>query len=214
VSVLTEAGKRWEGNVALSLANINNFGLIEIYETLLNRARAMSIDANTADDGANNALLLATGYLNDLYVVLGNEAFADAANSTIAVDQGSNITTVNTSRFAFEGQVANVLEEELGLLRGRDDLLAPGVRVAPIYNRMYWNYTRGINSGEAFYALNYNIREASTVPPPTAPWMPPMPSGCSRRVTEMRTAIISLQLRVTTVCSKAPYSPGRPDPSP
>ncbi|NBP24066.1 MAG: hypothetical protein EBU81_05840, partial [Proteobacteria bacterium] len=26
VSVLTEAGKRWEGNVALSLANINNFG--------------------------------------------------------------------------------------------------------------------------------------------------------------------------------------------
>ena len=164
VSVLTEAGKRWEGNVALSLANINNFGLIEIYETLLNRARAMSIDANTADDGANNALLLATGYLNDLYVVLGNEAFADAANSTIAVDQGSNITTVNTSRFAFEGQVANVLEEELGLLRGRDDLLAPGVRVAPIYNRMYWNYTRGINSGEAFYALNYNIREASTGP--------------------------------------------------
>ncbi len=164
VSVLTEAGKRWEGNVALSLANINNFGLIEIYETLLNRARAISIDSGYDDPSANNALLLAAGYLNDLYVVLGNEAFADAANSTIAVDQGSNITTVNTSRFAFEGQVSNVLEEELGLLRGRDDLLAPGVRVAPIYNRMYWNFTRGINAGEAFYALNYNIREAASGP--------------------------------------------------
>ncbi|MFM8337649.1 MAG: hypothetical protein ACKODK_18985, partial [Opitutaceae bacterium] len=184
VSVLTEAGKRWEGNVALSLANINNFGLIEIYETLLNRARAISIDAGYDDPSANNALLLAAGYLNDLYVVLGNEAFADAANSTIAVDQGSNITTVNTSRFAFEGQVANVLEEELGLLRGRDDLLAPGVRVAPIYNRMYWNYTRGINSGEAFYALNYNIREAAsgpatngTVDAADAQWMFPQGHG-------------------------------------
>ncbi len=184
VSVLTEAGKRWEGNVALSLANINNFGLIEIYETLLNRARAISIDSGYDDPSANNALLLAAGYLNDLYVVLGNEAFADAANSTIAVDQGTNITTVNTSRFAFEGQVSNVLEEELGLLRGRDDLLAPGVRVAPIYNRMYWNFTRGINSGEAFYALNYNIREAAfgpatngTVDAADAQWMFPQWHG-------------------------------------
>jgi hypothetical protein len=184
VSVLTEAGKRWEGNVALSLANINTFGLIEIYETLLNRARAISIDSGYDDPSANNALLLAAGYLNDLYVVLGNEAFADAANSTIAVDQGSNITTVNTSRFTFEGQVANVLEEELGLLRGRDDLLAPGVRVAPIYNRMYWNFTRGINSGEAFYALNYNIREAAsgsatngTVDAADAQWMFPQGHG-------------------------------------
>jgi hypothetical protein len=78
-SILTEAGKRWEGNIALSLASINNFGLIEIYETLLNRARAISIDSGYNDPSANNALLLATGYLNDLYVVLGNEAFADAA---------------------------------------------------------------------------------------------------------------------------------------
>ncbi|MEN9675516.1 MAG: hypothetical protein RIS76_1412, partial [Verrucomicrobiota bacterium] len=36
-SILTSAGKRWEGDVALNLANINNYGLIEIYETVLNR---------------------------------------------------------------------------------------------------------------------------------------------------------------------------------
>jgi hypothetical protein len=184
VSVLTEAGKRWEGNVALSLANINNFGLIEIYETLLNRARKISIDSGYDVAAANDALLLATGYLNDLYVVLGNEAFADAANSTIAVDQGSTSASVNTSRFAFEGQVANVLDEELALLRGRDDLLAPGVRIAPVYNRLVWNYTRGINSGEALYALNYNIREPvsgtsanGTVDAADAQWMFPQGHG-------------------------------------
>ena len=31
--------------------------------------------------------------------------------------------------------------------------------VAPVYNRLVWNYTRGINSGEVIYALNYNIQE-------------------------------------------------------
>src|SRR5690606_19640934 len=39
VSILTQAGTRWEGDVALNLDNIEDFGLIEIYETLLNRAK-------------------------------------------------------------------------------------------------------------------------------------------------------------------------------
>ena len=34
----------------------------------------MSIDANTNDPDTNNALLLAAGYLSDLYTLLGNEA--------------------------------------------------------------------------------------------------------------------------------------------
>ncbi len=159
VSVLTQAGRRWEGDVALSLENIDNFGLIEIYETVLNRAKTMSIDSGYDYGAANDALLLAAGYLNDLYTILGNEAYADAANPTISVDDTATLTEVNTARFAFEGQVANVLEEELALLRGRDDFLAPGVGVAPSYNRLYWNYTRGIAAGEALYAVNYNIRE-------------------------------------------------------
>ena len=159
VSVLTQAGKRWEGNVALSLSSINDFGLIEIYETLMNRAKTISIDAGYDYGAANDALLLAAGYLNDLYVILGNEAYADAADPTISLDSGGVATEVNTTRFAFEGQAANVLEEELMLLRGRDDSQAPGVRVSPVYNRLIWNYTRGINSGEALYALNYNITD-------------------------------------------------------
>jgi hypothetical protein len=102
---------------------------------------------------------LAAGYLSDLYTILGNEAFADAANPTISLDDQDTITEVNTSRFSFEGQVSSSLEEELGLLRGRDDFLSPQVTQAPFYNRLFWNYTRGIDSGEVLYAVNYNIKE-------------------------------------------------------
>jgi len=160
VSMLTQAGSKWEGDLALNMDNISDAGLIGIYETVLNRAKSMSIDANVNDPDTNNALLLAAGYLNDLYTILGNEAFADAANPTISLDSGA----VNTSRFSFEGQVASSLDEEMALLRGRDDLLSPGVSTSPAYNRLYWNYTHGINSGEAIYATNYNIQEKAGSP--------------------------------------------------
>lgn len=164
VSLLTQAGKRWEGDISLNLANIDDFGLIEIYETVLNRAKTMSIDSGYNYGPANDALLLAAGYLADLYTILGNEAYADAANPTISIDDSATVTEVNTSRFSFEGQVKSVLEEELALLRGRDDFLAPGVFTSPAYNRLYWNYTRGINSGEALYAVNYNVQEKAGSP--------------------------------------------------
>ena len=159
VSLLTQAGTRWEGDIALNLENINDAGLIAIYETVLNRAKSFTIGSDIDTASANSALILAAGYLNDLYTILGNEAYADAANPTISVDDQSTVTEVNTSRFAFEGQVASSLEEELALLRGRDDFGSPDVGLAPAYNRLWWNYTRGINGGEAIYAVNYNIRE-------------------------------------------------------
>lgn len=162
VSLVTQAGKRWEGDVPLSLANINNFGLIEIYETILRRGKGLSIEgAPPLTYGpANDALLLAAGYLNDLYMILGNEAYADAQNSTIAygTDSGQFGETAS-AQFAFKGQLASVLDEELTLLRGRDDFFAPGTRVTPVFNRLIWNYTRGIASGEVVYALNYNIKD-------------------------------------------------------
>ena len=159
VSLLTSAGARWEGNIALNLSSINDFGLIEIYETVLNRGKNISIDSGYNEPFVNDALLLAAGYLGDLYTILGNEAYADAANPTISLDDTTTVTEVNTSRFSFEGQVKNVIEEELALLRGRDDSLSTPVDRSPAYNRLYWNYTKGINSGEALYAVNYNVRE-------------------------------------------------------
>jgi hypothetical protein len=159
VSMLTQAGKRWEGDVALNLENINDAGLIEIYETVLNRGKSFTIGSGIDFTSANNGLMLAAGYLNDLYTILGNEAYADAANPTISIDDQTTVTEVNTSRFSFEGQVASSLQEELALLKGRDDFANPGVATAPAYNRLWWNYTRGINSGEVLYATNYNIKE-------------------------------------------------------
>ncbi len=159
ISVLTQAGTRWEGDVALNLENIEQFGLIEIYETLLNRAKKLSIDAGYDDPGTNDTLLLAAGYLNDLYIILGNEAADEADNTTIAIDSELGSSEVNTSRFSFEGQVPSLIEEELALLRGRDDFLSPGSTAAPAYNRLYWNYINGIDSGESIYAVNYDIKE-------------------------------------------------------
>ena len=160
VSILTQAGPRWEGDIALNLDTINDYGLIEIYETILRRGRSLSIEAGFNYGPANDALLLAAGYLNDLYMMLGNEAWADAANPTIGIGTADNTYgDIATALFSFKGQQASLLDEELALLRGRDDVLQPGVEIRPIYNRLIWNYTRGIDAGEVIYALNYNIQE-------------------------------------------------------
>ncbi len=159
-SILTQAGKRWEGDVALNMESINDYGLIEIYETVMGRGRMLSIDAGIDYGPANDALLLAAGYINDLYMMLGHEAWADAANPTIGIGtKDKTYGDIATALFSFKGQVPSLLEEELALLRGRDDFLQPGVEAAPVYNRLFWNYTRGIDSGEVIYALNYNIQE-------------------------------------------------------
>ncbi len=160
VSILTQAGGRWEGDVALNLETINDSGLIAIYETVLRRGKQLSIESGINFGPANDALLLAAGYLNDLYLMLGNEAWADAANPTIGIGtQDKTYGDIATALFAFKGQMASLLDEELALLRGRDDFLQPGVEISPVYNRLFWNYTRGIDSGEVIYALNYNIQE-------------------------------------------------------
>jgi hypothetical protein len=162
-NILTSAGKRWEGDVALNLDSINDYGLIEIYETVLRRGKDLSINAGISYDPANDALLLAAGYLNDLYMLIGNEARSDAANPTIGIGtKDKTYGDIATALFSFKGQLPSLLEEELALLRGRDDFFQPGVRIAPVYNRLIWNYTRGIDSGEVIYALNYNILDQNT----------------------------------------------------
>ncbi len=162
-NILTSAGKRWEGDVALNLANVNNSGLIEIYETVLRRGRSLSIDAGINFGPANDALLLAAGYLNDLYTMVGNEAYADSSNPTIGIGtKDRTYGDIATALFSFKGQLPTLLDEELALLRGRDDVLQPGVQTSPVYNRLVWNYTRGIDSGEVIYALNYNVLDQNT----------------------------------------------------
>jgi hypothetical protein len=162
VSVLTQAGKRWEGDVALSLSSISSFGLIEIYETVLNRVKGLSIDVGVSTDSVNTTLLFAAGYISDLYMILGNEAADDANNPTLQVSTTKAGESISSARFSFEGQMGSLLEETLALWRGRDEISsATTTKVAPAYNRLYWNYTNGIRSGEPIYAVNYNISDQS-----------------------------------------------------
>jgi hypothetical protein len=161
VSMISQAGARAAGDVALNPDAVNSAGLIEVYETVLRRGLGLSIEGTPPVDyaPANDALLLAAGRLADLYMLLGNEAYADAADPTIAFGTDDGIYGAQaTSLHCFMNQTASLLEEELGLLRGRDSSKLPSVATHPVYNRFIWNFTRDINGGEVAYALNYNIR--------------------------------------------------------
>ncbi|MEN9675703.1 MAG: hypothetical protein RIS76_1599, partial [Verrucomicrobiota bacterium] len=159
-SILSQAGKRYEGDIALNADQLNNYGLIEIYETILNRARNLSINAGINYGPANDSLLLAAGNISDLYTLVGDEAFADADNPTIGISTSDpTYGSIATALFSFQGVASSLLEEELALLQGRDDVSLPGVTSTPVYNRLVWNYTGGINSGQPIYALNYNIQD-------------------------------------------------------
>ncbi len=159
-NLIQEAGARWTGNVPLNESSITNAGLISLYETVLNTGESLSINAGIDYGPANQALLTTAGYLNDLYMTLGNAAWANSLNPTISF--GTDNTTygaVATASFCFEGEVPTLLAQNECLLRGRDDSLSPGVDLPPVYNRLYWNYTYGLDAGQVIYALNYNITD-------------------------------------------------------
>ena len=157
VSMVSQFGARYEGPVALNPAKnvIENVGLIELYQTVLNRGRNLSIDLSTpvSTPAISNALQLASTRIADFYTLLGNEAYVDAQDPTIghgsdSADYGSLATSV----FTFQNQMSSLIDEELALLRGVDDFFA-----RPVYNRLFWNFTKG--EGEAAYATSYNVSD-------------------------------------------------------
>jgi probable HAF family extracellular repeat protein len=160
-SMLIQAGKRYEGAVAFNPAadNLNTLGLIEAYQTVLEAARKLSIEGSPPVNynPANNALLLAASRIADLYLLLGNEAYADAQDPTIGIGTTDiQYGSAASSIFAFQNQLDSLLAEELALLRGRDDTFA-GVGAPPVYNRLFWNFTLG--EGEVAYQQVYNIND-------------------------------------------------------
>ena len=164
VSMISQAGPPFVGAVPLNQAAANQLGLIEVYETVLRRGESLSINGLPAVNygPANDALLLAAGRLADLYMLLGNEAYADAADPTIAFGTDDHVYGSQASSIhCFMNQTASLIEEELDLLRGRDSSKLPLITTYPIYNRLIWNFTSDINGGEVAYALNYNVRNQS-----------------------------------------------------
>ncbi|MDJ0653629.1 MAG: hypothetical protein QNJ40_05735 [Xanthomonadales bacterium] len=159
-SMLIQLGERYEGDIALNNdpENLNSFGLIEAYTTVMRRALTLSVDATPPVDygPANTAILLVASRLVDFYTLLGNEAYADALDPMIGVDTGGGTFSLAPTIFNFQNQLASILEEELVLLRGRDNSQGP-VAANPVYNRLFWNFTTG--DGEVAYALSYNISD-------------------------------------------------------
>ena len=154
------AGPPFSGAVALNPDKnvIENTGLIELYETVLQRAKALSIENSTdpsSSDGIGQALLLAATRLSVLYELLAREAYSDAQDSTLRLSSEFGQAGEAAYTHAFENQEADLLHEELALLRGTDFR-----KSAPVVNRMIWNYVKGL--GEAAYNVNYNIYDVNT----------------------------------------------------
>ena len=163
VSMIEQAGGPYQGDVALNNDNLTSVGLIQLYETILNKAESMSLLLGVNDAGANKQLQLAVERLGDLYKVLGDEAYSDAKNPTVAFGGAAGKASEATSLFCFDNQVNSLLDEELCLLRGRSGVSAPSCRLAPYYNRLLWNFTKGITAGEVAYAVNYAVNGTETV---------------------------------------------------
>jgi hypothetical protein len=124
LSMLQQAGQPYAGDIPLNLDALNDYGLIPIYQTVLEQARGLSIDSTLDPQGTPLticlALMLAAGRLNDMYMVLGNEAYADAMNPTISLGNEDPVLAAEaSSTFAFQNIVPTLLDEELALLRGR-----------------------------------------------------------------------------------------------
>ncbi|MBO7685815.1 MAG: hypothetical protein J6V72_05500, partial [Kiritimatiellae bacterium] len=167
VSMIVQAGRPYEGDVALNNDALKDVGLIQLYETILSKAESMSLQMGIDDLDANKQLQLAVARLADLYNTLGDEAYVDALNPTIGFGANFDNTemtgfeldygALSTALFAFDNQVPTLLDEELALLRGRSGDNAPSTHIAPYYNRLVWNFTKGITAGEVAYAVNYDI---------------------------------------------------------
>lgn len=189
ISMIQQAGVPYEGDVALNQDNLTSVGLIQLYQTVLNKAESMSLTLGINDTAANQQLMLAATRLNDLYMLLGNEAYADAMDPTVgfgsdyfnsddfslgAIDYGA----LSSSLFCFDNLMPSLRDEELALLRGRSDGLAPSLTLSPTYNRLYWNFTKGITAGEVAYAMNYQIfGEDATIDQPQAAALYPQGHG-------------------------------------
>ncbi len=164
-SMLIQAGEPYNGAIAFNAdpANLNSIGLIEAYETVLRRGKDLTIDSGDVESrqsqAGHEALLLAAGRIADLYMLVGNEAFADAADPTIGFTaESGEYGTLAPAIFAFQNQVPSLLDEELALLRGRDGSGA-ATNLHPLYNRLIWNFTSG--EGEVAYSQIYQISDQS-----------------------------------------------------
>ena len=156
-TMLEQIGKPYQGDVALNNDNLTEVGLLELYQTVFNRAESLLVAAGGNNIDMSKQLMLAQTRMGEFYSLLGAEAYSDAKNPLISA--GADGQQFASGTFSFANQVPSLLDEELALLRGRTSATAyPRMTEAPLYNRLAWNLTKGITEGEPAYVANYGIR--------------------------------------------------------
>jgi hypothetical protein len=165
VSMIRQVGSPYVGDVALNPDKnvIENVGLAELYQTVLNRASNLSIDAGqpTTTVGVVQALQNASSRISKFYTLLGNEAYSDALDPTIGFSTDERTYgELAPTIYSFMNQLSSLNEEEIVLLRGKEGSQEGDTGAAPVHNRLLWNFTN--NDGEAAYALSYNIKDENT----------------------------------------------------
>lgn len=165
VSMIEQVGMPYVGDVALNDDKdvIENVGLASLYQTVLNRAKNLSISATqpSSTDGVVQALQNASSRISKFYTLLGNEAYSDALDPTIGYATSSTTYgELAPTIFSFMNQLSTLNEEELVLLRGKAGSKENDSGAAPVHNRLLWNFTN--NTGEAAYALSYNISDKNS----------------------------------------------------
>ena len=163
LSMLEEIGRPYQGDVALNNENLTQIGLLELYQTLFNRAEMVLQASGTPSVDLSKQLMLAQTRMGEFYSLLGAEAYSDAKNPLVSQrtldDMEESTLNLPSSVFCFANQVPSLLDEELALLRGRSASTAyPRMTEAPCYNRLAWNFTKGLTEGETAYVANYGIR--------------------------------------------------------
>ncbi|MBO4708439.1 MAG: hypothetical protein J5727_01525, partial [Kiritimatiellae bacterium] len=155
-TMLEQIGRPYQGDVALNNDNLSEVGLLELYQTIFNKAESILIAAGGENVDLSKQLILATTRMGEFYSLLGAEAYSDAKNPLIASADGEPTAA---GVFCFANQVPTLLDEELALLRGRTSATQfPKLTAAPYFNRLLWNFTKGITEGEVAYVNNYGIR--------------------------------------------------------
>ena len=155
-SMLEQIGGPYQGDVALNNENLKEVGLLELYQTIFNKAESILVAAGGENVDLSKQLILATTRMGEFYSLLGAEAYSDAKNPLIASADGQPTAA---GVFCFANQVPTLLDEELALLRGRTSATQfPKLTAAPYFNRLLWNFTKGITEGEVAYVNNYGIR--------------------------------------------------------
>ena len=154
VSMIEQLGEPYSDVVAFSCdpEYVNSLGLIELYQAVLYRGKGFTIDLGVQYPPTDQALILMAGNLADFYMLLANEAYGDASDPTVGI--GAEYQADPSAIFCFQNLLPSLIDEELALLRGRDDR-DNDVDVAPHYNRLIWNFTQG--DGVVAYVNNYGI---------------------------------------------------------